>query len=63
MANCKDLLLFVTLVASAIDDPDFLAISERFWENAVVRMRGGGVYIGNGCVKGRPCVSRLVMTV
>ncbi len=61
--NGNALLLFVAFVSNVIGDREVLVLRKKFWENAVVRMRGGAVYDGNGSIEGLPCVSRLVMMV
>lgn len=54
--------MFVAFAANIIDGRELLVVVERLWESAVSIM-GGAVKVGNGCIKGRPWVSRLVTVV
>ena len=61
--NCNELPLFKTLSVNVVDGREPLVISDWSWENAVVSTIGGGVKVGNGCIEGRPSVSRLVTII
>lgn len=52
----------MAFAADVIDGRKLLVVAERLWEGAVSSM-GGAVKVGNGCIKGRPWVSRLVTII
>lgn len=54
--------MFVAFVANVIDGRELLVVVELLWESAVSIM-GSAVKVGNGCIKGRPWVSRLVTII